>query len=213
MTSAHAWAWSLSLDLELFRQAHLDSQLVAEDLREAFVLVVVRVDLALAVATFALLRVGVNLEEELAACDLFSAAEDLELVVPLRVAVHGGPLSVARGALELGLHVDARLAVLALERFELAVHAVVVERDHADALAVAHSLAQVVSDVLHEVLRRVNHFSFTLAGRAITLLIINKYLSPSVRKLIDADAVASTTHAQGRRTNKSEPVEHIFFQS
>ena len=92
MPSAHVRAWPLVAELVDRLAVELASEFIAESLGQALVLVIVRLNLALAVAPLTLLRVRVHLEVQSATKDLaISVFLDVELVVPLSVAVGAGP--------------------------------------------------------------------------------------------------------------------------
>ena len=158
MPSAHVRAGSLIAEFVDRCAVKPASECIAQGLGQALVLVVVRLNLAIAVAPLTLLRVRVHLEVQRATEDLAcTVSMDVELVVPLGVAVGAGPSSAASGALELDLHVHAILPILRLERLQLIVHSIVHQRVDGDFLGASQRFPQAILDKVCEVCRCVNH--------------------------------------------------------
>ena len=92
MALGHVRTGPLPTKFELFLEAHFSGQIVADNLGQALVLIIIGFNLALRVTPQALLGVGVHLEEKIAPKEaILPITQDFKLVVPLRIAAGRGP--------------------------------------------------------------------------------------------------------------------------
>lgn len=174
MGATHIGACSLALLRKFRRQIHLFGKLIAEDLGEAGVLVLIRINLAPVVAPLALLGVGVHLKGNSAANDIASPASlFVQHVVPLSVPVGRCPGLMAACALKPDLHRDAS-ATFGLESLELIDKLVTIEGLDSGVSVTSNCLLEILVDEVDEILSRVYHLLIRLYRETISLQIEQK---------------------------------------